>query len=451
VPEAISNAPYARTTYVRWLLVLWLFVLSAVAYLDRVNISIAGVLIAQEFGFSNVRLGIVFSAFLWGYALFQTPAGWLADRLGPRRVLTAGVLWWGIFSALTAAISHNVGNAVLVLISLRFLLGAGEAIIYPSSNQFISRWIPRDERGIANGIIFAGVGIGGAITPPIITYLMTHHGWRSSFWICALIGLIAGIVWYIAARDTPESHPAVARAESDRIRQGIDPEGKSDIPAERLPWSAILSSGSVWILSLAYFCFGYVAWIFIGWFFFYLAKARGLDLKASAVYSMLPFLAIAICSPLGGAIGDMLTKRFGSRLGRCSIPVFGMSLAAVFLVFGSAARDTRLATIVLAGGAGSLYLSQSAFWAVSADLGKKSAGALSGFMNMINQFGAALTLIATPFLAEKFGWSAGFRVAATVAVLGAVAWLFVNPRANLALSPAARIERQAFFDQKETA
>jgi len=154
---------------------------------------------------------------------------------------------------------------------------------------------------------------------------------------------------------------------------------------------------------------------------------------------------------LGGAIGDMLTKRFGSRLGRCSIPVFGMSLAAVFLVFGSAARDTRLATIVLAGGAGSLYLSQSAFWAVSADLGKKSAGALSGFMNMINQFGAALTLIATPFLAEKFGWSAGFRVAATVAVLGAVAWLFVNPRANLALSPAARIERQAFFDQKETA
>jgi ACS family glucarate transporter-like MFS transporter len=427
-----------HTTRIRWLLVFWLFVLSAVAYLDRVNLSIAGGLIAQEFGFSNVRLGVIFSAFLWGYALFQTPAGWLADRFGPRRVLTAGVLWWGIFSALTAAIAHGIANAIVILICLRFLLGAGEAIIYPSSNQFISRWIPSNERGVANGIIFAGVGVGGGITPPIITYLMTHYGWRSSFWICALIGLLAGVVWYHAARDNPENHPAISANEADLIRRGMATTSSSEESnSGPLSWATILSSGNVWILSLAYFCFGYVAWIFIGWFFLYLAKVRGLNLKASALYATLPFLAIAICSPLGGAIADWLTKHFGARLGRCGVPVFALALAAVFLIFGSAAADARVSSMVLAGGAGSLYLSQSAYWAVAADLGRKSSGSLSGFMNMINQFAGALTAISTPYLGEKFGWDMSFRVGATVAALGAIAWLFVDPRATL--SPSMKI------------
>jgi len=436
---------------VRWLLVLWLFVLSAVAYLDRVNLSIAGGLIAQEFGINYVRLGVVFSAFLWGYALFQTPAGWLADRFGPRRVLTAGVLWWGIFSALTATISHGLANAIMILICFRFLLGAGEAIIYPSSNQFISRWTPRNERGIANGIIFAGVGVGGGLTPPIITYLMTRYGWRSSFWICALIGLVAGLVWFISARDNPENHPWVSPAEAGLIRQGIATGGSAPSSGSgRLAWSTILSSGNVWILSLAYFCFGYVAWIFIGWFFLYLAKVRGLNLKSSALYATLPFLAIAICSPLGGAAGDWITKHSGARLGRCGVPVFGLLLAAIFLIFGSSAADARVASIVLAGGAGSLYLSQSAYWAVAADLGKESSGSLSGFMNMINQFAGALTAISTPYLGEKFGWVMSFRVGATVAGLGAVAWLFVDPRATL--SPSAHIANSPpLSEQREPA
>src|ERR1700745_3533813 len=138
------------------------------------------------------------------------------------------------------------------------------------------------------------------------------------------------------------------------------------------------------MLSLGYFCSGYVAWVFFSWFYLYLAKVRGLDLKASALFATLPFLAMAIGSPLGGAISDAVTQRFGSRLGRCSIAVLGFTLTATFLAFGSAAHDARVASFVLAGGAGSLYLSQSSFWAVSADLGRKSSGSLSGFINMDN-------------------------------------------------------------------
>jgi ACS family glucarate transporter-like MFS transporter len=400
--------------------------------LDRVNLSIAGAKFSDEFGVSNVRLGFVFSAFLLGYALFQTPAGWLADRFGPRRVITAGVIWWGIFSALTAAISHKIANPVMILLVIRFLLGAGEAIIYPASNQFVARWIPSQERGVANGIIFAGVGIGAGVTPPLISYVMLHYGWRSSFLMSALIGLAAGAVWYIAARDTPESHSSVSPSELALIKSGVpvlDGEKNSGL----LSWSTILSSPTVWILSLAYFCFGYVAWVFFSWFYLYLARVRGLDLKASALYATLPFLAMAICSPLGGTISDFLTRRFGSRIGRCTMAVLGFALTAVFIVFGSAVKDARVASIVLAGGAGSLYLSQSSFWAVSADLGGRSSGSLSGFMNMANQIGGMITVSLTPFLAERLGWGAGFHVAAAVAGLGAMAWLFIRP--GIILSP----------------
>src|SRR5580698_11058674 len=145
-------------SHIRWLLIFWLFVLSAVSFLDRVNISVAGSSLAADYHLNIQQLGYVFSAFLIGYALFQTPGGWLADRLGPRRVLTAAVLWWGFFTALVAVIHSTIAHALLYFIAARFLLGAGEAIIYPASNQFITRWIPTSQRGIANGLIFAGVG-----------------------------------------------------------------------------------------------------------------------------------------------------------------------------------------------------------------------------------------------------------------------------------------------------
>ena len=127
----------------------------------------------------------MFSAFLVGYALFQTVGGWLADRFGPRRVLAAG---WsgGEFSPRSRRwCRQGIRGALFLFIVVRFLLGAGEAVIYPASNQFVSRWIPKQERGIANGVIFAGVGAGAGLSPPLITYIMLNWGWRALFG-CAL-------------------------------------------------------------------------------------------------------------------------------------------------------------------------------------------------------------------------------------------------------------------------
>src|SRR5438105_14023556 len=203
----------AKPGYFRWFLIFWLFILSAVAFLDRVNISIAGASIASAYHLTNIQLGTVFSALLWGYALFQTLGGRLADRFGPRRVLTMGVIWWGVFTAMTAAVPASISRALILFIAIRFLLGVGEAVVYPASNQFVARWIPSQERGVANGIIFAGVGIGAGITPPLISFLMLRYGWRSSFWISALIGLAIGAVWFLAARDTPDEHPSLSSNE----------------------------------------------------------------------------------------------------------------------------------------------------------------------------------------------------------------------------------------------
>jgi len=417
----------------RWFLVFWLFVLSAVSFLDRVNISVAGGSIAREFHLTQVQLGWVFSSFLWGYALFQTFGGWLADRLGPRRILTAGVVWWGIFTALTAVVSPAITGAIFVFVGVRFLLGAGEAIIFPASNQFVSRWIPTEERGFANGLIFAGVGAGAGSAPSLVTYILIHQGWRASFWFSALLGLLVGVVWLLAARDTPENHPKISATELAHIQAGRTTKDQSlGSQTNHLSWGTILSSREVWAVTLSYFCFGYVAWIFFSWFYIYLAQVRGLNLKSSAFYSTFPPIAMVACSLLGGWINDRLSALHGKRAGRCGIAVFALALAAVLLVVGSQATSARLASLVLAGGAGALYLAQSSYWSVTADIAGARAGSASGFMNMGAQLGGAVTALLTPVIAGHLGWTYPFLVAATLSALGALAWLFVDPSRQLA-------------------
>jgi MFS transporter, ACS family, glucarate transporter len=435
----------AKTSHVRWLLVFWLFVLSAVSYLDRVNISIAGGSIAEAYHLSDVQLGKVFSAMLVGYALFQTTGGRLADGFGPRRVLAAGVMWWGIFTALTAMVPANTAGALLIFVVVRFLLGAGEAVIYPSANQFIARWIPTSERGIANGWIFAGVGAGAGLTPLIITYIMFHYGWRSSFWVCSVIGLAAGAVWFVIARDNPTEHAGVSASELIFIRSGLtEVEPKGDVKP-LVPWGRVLQSREVWAVTLSYFCYGYVAWIFFSWFYRYLAKVRALNLKASAFYTMLPFLAMLVCCLLGGAINDRLTKRLGLRAGRCGLAAFAIAVAGIFIAFGSQVQSARLASVVLAGGAGALYLSQSSFWSVTVDIAGASSGSVSGFMNTGNQIGAALTATLTPWIAARFGWTTSFLVAAGLCFVGAASWLIVDPTRQLRVIPvdAAGVQVQS--------
>ena len=176
---------------------------------------------------------------------------------------------------------------------------------------------------------------------------------------------------------------------------------------------------------------GLAAWIFFSWFFIYLAEVRGLNLKTSALYSMLPFIAMTLCCLLGGVINDAVVKRHGLRLGRCGLPVIALLLTAVFLVFGSMAESAGMATVILAGGAGAIYLAQSAYWSVTADFAGPHSGVVSGVMNMGCQVGGAITASLTPWIAAQLGWTSAFFTAAALAVVGAFAWVLVDPTRKL--------------------
>jgi len=417
--------PPTRASRVRWTLIGWMFVVSAIAYLDRVNISIAGQSIAAEFHFSNLELGWVFSAFVIGYALFQAPGGAVADYFGPRAVLALGVVWWSVFTSLITVLPAGWPVLLFTVMALRFALGMGEAVVYPASSCIVAAWIPSRERGVANGLIFAGVGVGAGIAPPLISYFLRHYGWRSSFWASSAIGLTAGAIWYAVARDRPARHPWVTPAETALIEAGLPQASRLGRAKPR--WSELIGERNLLAITFAYFGYGYVAYIYFTWFFIYLRTARGLDLQHSSYYAMLPFLGMAIGSPLGGWVSDALVERRGKRVGRCYLAAVSLGVAALFTVSGTLAARAQVASLVLAGGVGALYFSQSTFWSATADIGGAAAGAASGFMNMGAQTGSAVTALTTPLIAARFGWAASFGAAAALAAAGAAAWLLVRP------------------------
>lgn len=425
-----------RRIRVRYYLCFWLFVLSAITFLDRTNVSLAGLQLSREFDIGIQRLGWIFSAFLLGYAGFQIPAGVLAVRYGPRKVLTYGILLWAVATALTAMLPSGLPHVLMVLIAIRFALGIGESVIYPAANQFVARWVPQKERGIINGLIFAGVGAGSGLTPPLITWIILNYGWRGAFWFTAALMTMGAGVWWFISRDTPEEHPSVTAEERAEIREGLAAYaavkgGGKGGNGHKIAWAAMLKRRDLFAMMISYFAFGYSAYVFFSWFFIYMAQARGVDLRTSAKITMLPFLCMTTFCLAGGWISDRVTKRFGLRAGRCGLASVAQLLTAIFLLVGSRVLNPYVAASILALGAGSLYVSQSSFWSASTDIAGKNSGVFSALVNMSGQLGGALTASLTPWLAQHFNWKMPFTVAATLAVFGGVAWLTVHPERPL--------------------
>ena len=193
----------------------------------------------------------------------------------------------------------------------------------------------------------------------------------------------------------------------------------------------MLTSRNVWGLFLSYFAFGYVIWIFFSWFFIYLTEARHLDPKSSAAYSVLPFLCMTVGCLAGGVINDAISGRHGLYAGRSGLALVSFLLTGIFLMLGSTVDNVTLAVLILAGGGGAIYLSQSSFWSVTADIAGPHTGVVSGFMNMGCQIGGAVTSSLTPWIAAQFGWTAAFIAGAVIVLLGMGAWAVVDPNRPL--------------------
>src|SRR3979411_392419 len=189
-------AQQIRPTRGRWYILLLISLMYLITYLDRVNISTAAPSISQEFGFDKITMGIIFSAFVWAYALFQVPGGWLSDRFGARPVLATIVAYWSVMTAATAA-----ATGALSFVVIRFLFGVGEAGAFPGATRAMQLWYPREERGFVQGLTHSASRFGAAIAPPIVVLIMTTLGWRSVFYICGAAGFIWSLWWYLSYRN----------------------------------------------------------------------------------------------------------------------------------------------------------------------------------------------------------------------------------------------------------
>jgi len=175
-----------------------------------------------------------------GYAFTQPIAGRIADRFGAARVIGMAIVWWSVFTALLPLVPTGLASSMAILLAVRFLLGIGEAVIFPASNRLVASWIPSRERGVANGLIFAGVGVGGASAPPLITFIMLTHSWRWAFWLCAVIGAVAGLLWALLVRNSPAENRLVSAAELAYINAGLAVHGKRD--AKPIGWLDIIAT-----------------------------------------------------------------------------------------------------------------------------------------------------------------------------------------------------------------
>jgi len=423
-----------RPTHVRWHIVGLLAIIAALTYVDRLNLSIAAKYVQDEFSFSIVTMGWIFSAFIWAYALFQIPGGWAGDRYGPRGILTLAIVWWSIFTAATGIASRLplagwLGVAWSFAI-IRFLIGAGEAATFPNANKIVALWIGNTQRSIGISLPIAGIGVGGVLTPVLITWIMQRWGWRMSFYLCGLLGTVVAVAWHLYATNRPEEHPRVNAAERSLAGAG-ETGGRVDsrpggLPGSRTPWRKMLSSRSVWGLILSGVCVGYTIYIYHTWFFIYLVRGRGLTIRQGGMWGSAPYLAIALLAPLGGWLSDRAVRKFGRRRGRQSAMWLGLTCSAMLLLTGSHTANVTLAILLLAGAAGFNLFSTATLFATCSDLTPKFVGTLSGLMNMCANFGGALSPIITAHIVNRLGWTRVFDIATVVTLAAGVLWFFVD-------------------------
>jgi MFS transporter, ACS family, glucarate transporter len=441
-----------RPTGTRFIVLAFICTLSMLTYLDRVCISRVQGDIQTDLRLTDLQLGLVFSAFLWGYTLFEVPGGWMGDRWGSRRVLLRIVLWWSVFTALTGAIhpfSIEIGsffigsqvvqlvfNGFLALVLVRFLFGCGEAGAYPNLARVVGSWFPFRERGLAQGAIWTSARLGGAVAPLVIGQLTRFLDWRRAFWVLGLMGAAWCLAFAWWFRDRPEDQPGCNEAERDLIRSGPYSWDASASAAARepVPWKTLLTSVNLWAICLAAFCISF------GWYFYptwqprFLKEIYHIDYKDSEIITGLPFLCGALGCFLGGYLSDRLVRVWGRRWGRSLFGLVGYAGAGLCVLATGFVHHPAQAVVLLCLAFFINDLAVPVIWAIPADIAGRHAGTVAGMMNMAGGLGGMLIPILIPVLLLIFPahwsnhdhWKGIFAVMASAWFIGAIAWLRIN-------------------------
>ena len=405
----------------RKLVLGFLFMLSVITYLDRVCISVAGPRIQQDLGLTPGDWGLVVSAFALAYAIFEIPSGWLGDRVGPRSVLTRIVVWWSAFTSLTGAVT-----SFPILLGTRFLFGAGEAGAYPNASAAISRWFPAAERGGAHGVVWMASRVGGILSPILVIPIQQAWGWRASFYIFGVFGVIWAIAWYLWFRDDPADMAGVTKQEIAEI-------GAPKRDSHRMPWGVVLRSPNLWWIMAMYHTYCWGSFFYLSWLHTFLQKGRGYSEQEIQQLSWLPFACGAVANLLGGLTSDRLVKRIGLKWGRRAVGLGGLAASALFIMLTMFTQDKVASVVLLAlGYAGSDFMLPVA-WSVCLDVGRKYAGAVTGAMNTAGQLGSTLTAWAFGKIVVAYGgnYDAPLVPMAAMTLISALLWLKIDPTKQL--------------------
>ncbi len=416
----MDGTPASRT---RWGFVLLLAATATAAYLCRVNISVAGALVMQEYGLTQTQMGWVFSAFLFGYTLCMLPGGLLADAWGAKRMLALAAWGWVAVTWLQAAVpgasdGWSASAALAGLVALRLLMGALASPTYPAALEGVARWTASAAIGRANGLVIGSVGLGSAIAPPFITAVMMPWGWRAAMLASAVPALVIAIAWLLVKDPAPRSPGHAGRA-------GTVPAHEA---SSRRVVAALLRQPGFALLTVSYTLQGYVGYIFIFWFYLYLVQVRHFSLVEGAFISSLPWVLSAISIPLGGVISDRLVLgRLGPVWGRRLLPIIGMGGAGIFISIGAHTATPWVAAVSLAVATALVLSVESPFWTTAAGLAGSRAGTGGALMNTGCNIGGMISPMLTPLVGELFGWEPALHLAAGLSVLAALAWFRITP------------------------
>ena len=390
-----------------------------ISYIDRVNIAVAGPLIRHEMGLTSGQLGLVFSAFAYPYAVMQIVGGWLADKYGPKRVLTILSLIWGV-----ATLATGFAGSVAMLVGLRFLLGIGEGGAFPTATRAFTYWMPVAERGFAQGITHSFARLGGAVTPPLVLAVVAFGGWRDAFLLLGVASLAWTVLYMCFFTNSPEQHRRITPEETAEIGYRVGDCDRAKHAAT--PWRKLIRR--MWLVTVVDFCYGWLLWVYLTWLPSYLRESRGFDLKQLALFTALPLLAGVVGDTLGGVVSDKLFKATGRlRFARCSVLVVGMGGSLAFLLPMLSANDPVTAVMFLSASFFFLEITNPVLWTLPLDIAGKYAGTAGGMMN--TGFGVAgmISPVAFGFLIESTGsYNVPFTISACLLGVGIVAALFID-------------------------
>ena len=436
-PETVSPRPPPRLR-VRWTIFLYLFGFGFIAYLQQRSITVASYQMMPQLGLTQMQIGWLEQAMLLGYTALQFPGGIIGQRVGARRMFVIiSLLAFAATLSTPLAPLFLTGSALFsALLAAQLLLGASQGPIFPVSAGVFESWFPARQWPLVQGLQSMGLGLGAALTPPLIASLMTGFGWQRALAWSTLpaLALIAGWAWY--GRGTPAEHPSVTPAELAELGTQAHERVDASISWRRI-WE-LVRNRDVLALTVSYICMNYVFYLLANWSFLYLVQERHFTVLEGGWLASTPPLAAAIGAGIGGQLASVLGERYGVRRGLRILPLLSLPAAGLLQWAAVNAVNPYLAVVALALCFAAVELNEGPYWAAIMHVGRSDSMAASGILNTGGNVGG---LICTPIVAYLSGhqaWTPAFLIGTGFAAVSAALWLVVDPTRSASAVPAPR-------------